>query len=591
MIELFDKFVELLGDEVVSINEYCKLLDAGLEEARVGVIPPSIDQVTAGDVERTRLKDIKVLFLVGANDSHLPGSLTRNGLLSERDREKFQKENLPLSPGGKEKAYVQKFYLYMNLTKPSENLYVYYSKVSSEGRSLRPAYLVQEIRKLYPALSVEDLEQRTFAQQEITEKTGISYLIQGLQNPGIMEEKTWQELFSWYKKQPKWQEKIRMLVKAGYYQCPKDGLSEKTALKLYGENFMDSISRMERFSACAFAHFLSYGLRLKERQEYDFQAMDMGNVCHKALECFAKKLKENEEEWTEISEEQRNVYIEESVEEAIVDYDNSVLYSSARNEYTIVRIKELMARTVWALTKQLSRGDFSPAEFEVKFESGKIDRIDVSEQGNQVYVKVLDYKTGSKKFDVVALYHGLQLQLMVYMDAAIKHEQKNYPGKEIHPAGIFYYQIKNPLVDKGGKDPVEHAILKELKPDGLIPFHEDVLKHLDNTQPDDSLVIPVRFNKDGSVSKYSKVVSEEAFHLMMNHAVRKVEEIHEEILKGNTEISPYRRGTETGCDYCKYKQICGFDTKISGYNYRDLENLDQDQIIMKMALEQEGKGD
>ena len=160
VVELFDKFVELLGDEPVTLEEYCQLLDAGLEEARVGVIPPSTDQVVAGDVERTRLKDIRALFFLGANDVHLPGALLRTGLLSERDREYFQKEKLALAPGGKEKAYVQKFYLYMNLTKPSERLFIYYSKVSSGGKTIRPAYLIQELRRLYPKLRVQDEEKK-----------------------------------------------------------------------------------------------------------------------------------------------------------------------------------------------------------------------------------------------------------------------------------------------------------------------------------------------------------------------------------------------------------------------------------------------
>ena len=150
VIELFDKFVELLGDEEVSLSEYCKLLDAGLEEARVGVIPPEVDQVVIGDMQRTRLKDIKALLFAGANDVYLPGALLRTGLLSELDREKFAREKLTLSAGGKEKAYVQKFYLYLNLTKPSEKLDIYYSKVSADGKSVRPSYLIQELQKIIP---------------------------------------------------------------------------------------------------------------------------------------------------------------------------------------------------------------------------------------------------------------------------------------------------------------------------------------------------------------------------------------------------------------------------------------------------------
>ena len=166
VIELFDKFVELLGGEQVSLSEYCKLLDAGLEEARVGVLPPEVDQVVIGDMQRTRLKDIKALLFAGANDVYLPGALLRTGLLSELDREKFAREKLTLSAGGKEKAYVQKFYLYLNLTKPSEKLDIYYSKVSADGKSVRPSYLIQELQKLFPKLKVRD-EERYLKEQEL----------------------------------------------------------------------------------------------------------------------------------------------------------------------------------------------------------------------------------------------------------------------------------------------------------------------------------------------------------------------------------------------------------------------------------------
>ena len=155
VIDLFDKFVELLGEEVVSLQEYCELLDAGLEEAKVGVIPPSLDQVIIGDMERTRLDHLRVLFFMGANDTFLPGKLGKGGLLSERDREQFARRKLSLSPGAKEKTYIQKFYLYLNLTKPSERLYLSCSKVSSDGKALRPAYLMQEVIRLFPGLRIQ----------------------------------------------------------------------------------------------------------------------------------------------------------------------------------------------------------------------------------------------------------------------------------------------------------------------------------------------------------------------------------------------------------------------------------------------------
>ena len=594
VIELFDKFVELLGDEEVGISEYCKLLDAGLEEARVGVIPPGIDQVTVGDMERTRLKDIKVLYLIGANDVYIPGSLMRTGLLTEKDREKFKNNHLMLSPGGKEKAYTQKFYLYMNLTKPSEKLRIFYSKVSNDGKSLRPSYLVQDFQKMYPKMKIQDEEEKEFAEKELTKQQGIDYLIQGLRKNGRTMNSVWQELYTWYKKSPDWQEKVEHLVEAGYIHKSFDGLTREIAEKLYGENFQKSITRMERYAACAFAHFLTYGLRLSEREEYEFEAVDMGNVCHGALEHYARKIEHAGYNWTNVPETLKDTCIEESISEAITDYGNSVLYSSARNENMIRRMKVLVERSIWAITKQISQGDFVPSAYEMRFANGKVDRIDTCEDEDNVYVKVTDYKTGRKSLDITLLYHGLQLQLMVYMDMAMQMEKKKHPGKEIVPAGVFYYHLDDPFVDKQEKETIERAILKELRPDGLINSNGEVLKHLDHTLEKDSVVIPVKYNKDGSLSKSSKVVNEVDFHLMMNHALKKVEEAGKAILDGETKVLPYRRGDETGCDYCKYKHVCGFDIKIPGYEYRDIDKMSNEEVLESIRedfAEENGKGE
>lgn len=584
VIELFDKFVELLGDEQVSLSEYCKLLDAGLEEARVGVIPPEVDQVVIGDMQRTRLKDIKALLFAGANDVYLPGALLRTGLLSELDREKFAREKLTLSAGGKEKAYVQKFYLYLNLTKPSEKLDIYYSKVSADGKSVRPSYLIQELQKLFPKLKVRD-EERYLKEQELTENIGFDRMIREFVQKRHETDGAWCELYNWYKKNPKWQEKVERFLEAGYYRKPLDALTEEAAKRLYGEEFETSITRMERFAVCAFSHFLTYGLGLREREEYDFQAADLGNVCHRALERFSYKVEREAGDWLKLTEEKRKQYVEESVEEAIADYGNSILYSSSRNAYLIVRMKRMLEKTVWALTKQLAAGDFKPAAYELRFANGKIDRVDTCEDGGCVYVKVIDYKTGSKSFDVTALYHGLQLQLMVYMDAALQMEQKKHPEKEILPAGVFYYRIQDPLIDRPKEGEEQESILKELKPDGMISLEKEVLEHLDHCMVGESSVIPVKYNKNGSLSKSSKAASAQDFYLMMKYAVNKVEEIRQKILSGDVKVNPYRRGTETSCDYCSYRQICGFDTKMEGYRYREIEAMSVDKVIQAMKGE------
>ena len=607
VIDLLDQFVELLGDERISIKEYCDLLDAGLEEAKVGIIPPSLDQIVVGDVERSRIKDVKVVFLIGANDIYIPGTAKTNGLLSEYDRQQLALQGAVLAPNAKEKTYIQKFYLYLILTKPTNQVYLTYSKASSDGKSLRPTYVITDLLKLYPTLQVCEVSQR-LRDKELTPESGVGNLVKGLQKKKEGLKADWQELYSWYRKHPVWSRKIEELLEATFFRKEESTLTRETAKKLYGEVLQNSVTRLEKFSACAYAHFLAYGLGLKEREEYQFQAVDMGNLFHGSIERFSKKLEKAGYTWTNIPEEEKEIFIRESVEECIVDYGNSILYSTARNEYVIARLKRLLRRTVWALSKQLEKGDFVPDGYEISFGEatglhtsnialsdlgsmrlrGKIDRVDLCEEEDKLYVKVIDYKTGEKAFDLGELCYGLQMQLVVYMNAALEIQQKKHPEKKVIPAGLFYYQMKDPMVAKPGvNEDLNEVILKELRPDGIVQGSDEVLAHLDNGFSGVSQVIPVARTQSGGLSKTSKVLSEEEFQIICEFAKEQVRKVGTRIFEGETQIAPYELAGHTGCDYCPYHAICGFEEKILGYEYRKLEKLDNSKALEKMRGEVE----
>ena len=587
LIDLLDQFVELMGEEHISLREYCELLDAGLEEAKVGVIPPSMDQIVVGDVERSRIKDVKIVFLIGVNDIYIPGLNQNAGLLSEFDRQHITEGGIVMAPNAKEKSYIQKFYLYLILTKPSNQIYLTYSKTSSDGTALRPSYLVAELKKMFSRLHVCDVPHR-MNEKELTITSGISELVGGFQKRQGGLEPAWQQLYSWYKNNPEWSEKVSQLVEASFYRKKESRLTEETARLLYGEMLESSVTRLEKFSACAYAHFLTYGLCLKEREEYQFQAVDLGNLFHGAIERFSRKLEQAGYTWTDVPEEKRELFVQDSVDECITDYGNSILYSSARNTYMISRLKRMLRRTVWALTKQLEQGDFVPVGYEVVFSGGKIDRIDVCEDEEKLYVKVIDYKTGEKSFDLGEVCYGLQMQLVVYMNAALEMQQQKHPQKQVIPAGMFYYRMKDPIIDKlGTKEEISDAILKELRPDGVVQISDAVLAHLDRDFLGTSRVMPVAKSKSGELSKTSKILSEEEFKVISRFAKKHAKEVGRQILQGNAEISPYTLGDRTGCDYCPYHAVCGFEENIDGYEYRKLEKLDQEGAILKMSQEVE----
>ena len=586
VLGVLEQFVSLLGGEEVSLLEYCELIDAGLAEAKVGIIPPSMDQVLAGDFERTRLKDIKVLFVLGVNDTIIPGSLDNGGILSAQNREELKNLHVELSPGAKEKAYVQKYYLYLNLTKPSQKLILSYSRTSSEGKSLRPAYLVSDLLRLFPGLSVEEEKACALKEKELSPRTAFQDVIRGLKEGDLSAE--WLELYRWYKNHPEWEEKIRRILDGAFYCSPQFTLMETTAEKLYGNGQVPSATRMERFAACAFSHYLTYGLRLKEREQYEFRALDFGNIFHRAVERYSRKVEREGLSWTEVGEKEREEWICDSVEESIADYGNTILYSSARNEYLVTRLKKMMRRTIWALTNQLACGDFKPDAYEVKFAGGKIDRLDICEEEDKVYVKIIDYKTGSKSFDMTAFYHGIQVQLVVYLNAALAIEKNRFPGKEIIPAGIFYYQMKDPFVPKEmDEEKLKSAILKELRLDGLLNENDEVIAHLDKYMGQSSEVIPAGRKKDGTLNRYSKAIGTEEFHILQDYAKKLEEDTKKKINQGEITPNPYEMEGKSGCDYCRFRSVCGFDEKLEGYAYRRWKKLDDGELFEKMKGELE----
>ena len=607
IMNLLDKMVQILGDEVISADDYRQILEAGFQEARVGIIPPSADQVLVGDMERTRLRDIKILFFAGVNDSVIPKKQGSSGLLSETDREYLEKMDVELAPGSREVMYIQKFYLYLNLTKPGERLYLSYAKTSGQGQAQSPAYLIPMICRLFPGLTIQEREQAALCDVQ-QPGPAAEILIDGLHRASEQEpDKDWKELLSWFWKSDEWKEKCSRWIKTAYYSKPVDKIGKSVARALYGSVLDNSSTRLEQFAACAFAHFLQYGLQIQERQEYEFRAADMGNVIHQALEQFARNLRKNRMSWRNLTDDEREKLIDESVDEIIHDYGNTILESSARSRYMITRVKRILRRTVWALQEQLKCGRYEPGQFEISFAMedqldaihfdlsedeklrlrGRIDRVDRYEENDKIYIKVIDYKSGNTSLDLIALYHGLQLQLVVYMNAALEIEQREHPDKQVEPAGIFYYQVKDPLcageLDED-EETLETKILQELKVNGLVRGEKKILQDMDETlEPGKkSSVIPAALNKDGSLSRYSQTASKEQFSALSHYVNHKITELGREILDGDVKAEPYRLRKRTACDYCSYREACSFDDRLPGYHYRNLPVFQDEELWRRL---------
>ena len=607
VMDLLDQVYELLGEEEISRQEFADILEAGFGEITVGTIPQNVDRIVVGDMERTRLKQVKVLFFLGVNDGNIPKNASKGGIISDMDREFLIESGTEMAPSPRQQMYIQRLYLYLNMTKPSEQLYLSYAKVNSEGKGIRPSYLIDTVRKLFPAMSVEYPQNRSRLEQIEGRQEGARYLAEELREyvEGTLPEEERQDFYLMYRAYEADAAGRDLLTRAAFRRYRESGLSRIVARALYGQQLENSVSRLETYAACACRHFLQYGLSLQEREEFGFEASDMGTVYHAVLENFAGKLAESNLTWWDFTEDFAAKAVKESVEAYAAIYGETVLYSSARNEYAITRMSRILTRTVLTLQKHLKQGSFQPDDYELSFRfaedldsihvdlsedekmhlQGRIDRIDVAEDAEHVYVKVIDYKSGNRKFDLAALYYGLQLQLVVYMNAAMEMESRKHPDKEIVPAALLYYHIDDPTIETPVEltdEQINEQILAKLRMNGVVNSDPEVVERLDRYMQDKSVVIPVEKKKDGSFSARSGVLSREEMQLISSYVDAKIRSIGREILDGKIAANPYEKGNEEACTYCAYKKVCGFDGSIPGYEKRQLEALDKQALMQRM---------
>lgn len=610
VMDLLDQIDGLLSDEKMTLKEFADILDAGFGEIEVGIIPQNVDRVVVGDIERTRLKEIKVLFFVGINDGSIPRGTGTGGILSDIDREFLKESPYELAPTPRQQMYIQRLYLYMNMTKPSGQLYLSYAKVNNEGKSIRPAYLIDTVQKLFPGLVIEKPEMQAFEEQMETKRAGLDYFTDMLRayaagglNPA--EEKRFLTVYHTYHCDDAYKDEADRLIDAAFTCYRQQPLSRQIARILYGPLLVGSVSRLEKYAACAYAHFLQYGLSLEEREEYGFEAVDMGNVFHGVLELFAQKLQEEGQSWFDFGIEEAERILNQALASYTAAYGETVLYSTARNEYAIQRMHRILKRTVLTLQYQLKKGRFEPENFEMSFSmaenldavnialseeekmklQGRIDRIDTFEDEEHIYVKVIDYKSGNKRFDLAALYYGMQLQLVVYMNAAVEMEQRKNPKKEVVPAALLYYHVADPVVKTDEEitpEEINEKLLSELRMTGIVNENDTVITSLDGEFENKSDVVPVERKKDGTLSARSSVINTDDLKEVSNYVNLKIKEIGSGILSGNIAVNPCKQGNDKPCDYCAFRSVCGFDNRISGYGYRQLEDLKEEEAMEKI---------
>lgn len=612
-IDVIDQLVEISGDDNVTLKEFIQLLDAGFREMELGVIPPKENLVTIGSINRSKSHEVKALFLTGLNDGEIPKTRDEYGLLSNDDKTYLMSKGVTLKSTMAFRNREEIFNLYQLLSKPSDQIYFSYCKQDDEGKAIRPSIYVEKLTQIFKGLEIqknsylEAPEKLLQCGEAVLINKATAQLKQLIEGQAL--SKSWLDILTWIYQTN--DAVIQQVLKGYDYSNQVSLLPKELARALYETPLTSSTSKLERYVECPFAYYVRYGLNPKERKLHEVKMPDIGLVFHEALEKFGKALHEEGLDFRELDEKSVHAMVTEIVDDFIEDYGYNVFYASHANKYLVEKIKRVVKRAAWTVIRQLKRGEFQPRAFEVEFSNslredtvppivvtteagekilleGRIDRVDILDDDGKRYVKIIDYKSSNKSYALSDVYNGLQMQLMIYMDAVLENSQY-FREDALYPSGAFYFRIDDPIVEgEWSDDALQEELMKKLKLEGLAVDDVSVLEKMDEDIAafGKSSIVSVDLKEDGTFKKTSKVVSAEDFMALIDHVKIKISSIGHAILDGDISINPVNTGNYTACDYCPYKGICQFDQKICGNTYRRMKKYKDEEVLDQIK----GKG-
>lgn len=616
VVGLLDQIVEMLGDETVTIERFAALIDAGLETVRLGLVPPSLDQVLIGTMDRTRSGAVRHCFVLGANDGIMPAKPEENGVLSEPERERLIEAGLELADGSRRKLLDEPFLIYTALTTPADSLWVSYPLADEEGKSLLPSEIVRRLKTMFPTVrerllmtdpprtSDFDLAADPYEYAANPDKA-LSHLAVQLRQwiRGTAVDESWWDVYNWLCVRPEWKTKLRQTLRSLLYTNREAPLPQSVSRELYGELLRASVSRMERFVSCPFSQFASHGLRLSERHIYRLDAPDIGQLFHAALSRIALELQKEGESWGSLTSEQCFERAAKAVDELAPRLQGEILLSSKRYGYIARKLKQIVGRASVMLGVHARRGLFVPIGLEVGFGPdqplpalefeldngcrmeivGRIDRVDRADSDKGVLLRVIDYKSSDTSLRLADVFYGMSLQMLTYLDVVITYAER-WLGTPSLPAGVLYFHVHNPMLMRKNAITPEEAeaqLLKRFKMKGLVLEDEETVRLMDQSfleRNGHSELIPVALKADGTFYKNSSVVSENQWSHLRGYVRNTITRIGQNITDGHVDIRPFRMGTKLACAYCPYKPVCQFEPLFEGNEYNKLQRIEKETV-------------
>ncbi|WP_342436827.1 helicase-exonuclease AddAB subunit AddB [Paenibacillus sp. FSL L8-0436] len=619
VLDLLDQIAEMMGSEKMEFELFAGVLETGLSELKMGLVPPALDQVLVGSMDRTRVSGVKYAFLLGFNEGVVPAQFKEDGILSEGERLLLENNGMELAPGSSRKLLDERFLIYGALTTASTRLWISYATADDEGKALLPSEIIRQLHGMFPdALQERSLSGFPAAVSPDKADAGEALHLGFVGHPGqslrmlIMQLRQWRQgveipglwwdVYNWFAEDEYWSPKLQQLLGSLFYRNDGIPLKRETSLRLYGgRTLRGSVSRMEKFVACSFSHFASYGLRLKERQLYKLQAPDIGQLFHAALSDMAKRLQEQGRGWGSLTAEECRREAGETVDKLSPLLQGEILMSSKRYGYISRKLKNIVGRASVILGEHARRGSFEPVGLELDFGPGKdlpplritlpngcvmevvgrIDRVDMAEGEHGVLLRVIDYKSSQKDLKLHEVYYGLSLQMLTYLDVLLTYSEQ-WLGKAALPAGTLYFHVHDPLLSSPNglnREQAEQELLKRFKMKGLLTADREVVSLMDTTiDKGHSSIVPVALKSDGSFYSSASVATPEQWGHLLSSVRSNISDIGTRITEGDVAIQPYRIQQETACTFCSFRPVCQFDEAVEGNGYNNLAKPGKDVI-------------
>lgn len=566
---VLDQFVEIVGGERMDSDTFARLFRQILSQYSVGTIPASLDQVSVSEITRNDRHTVKYLFLLGANDHVLPTPGQAGGILNEDDRRELSARGVELSPNGVEQMSMELQNLYAALAQPTHGLTVSYPVTGSAGEELRPAFVIPRLLTLFPALRVEHEtgrhEYRFTAKLPAMEAVGND--IGGA-------------LWTYLETRGDCQEALSAMKRASGLR--RGALSRPAVQALYGERLSLSASQLERTRSCHFSFFMRYGLRARPRDAASFDAPQIGTFLHYLLEHVCADVK-NMGGFSAVDDDTLHALTEQYIAQFVKETFGDLSKKTARFRYLFQRLRRSALAIVGQTAEELRHSDFVPVEFELGIGTasgdgkksfpaivihdpggelrlrGRVDRVDAWKRDGKTYLRVMDYKSGRKKFDLSNVRMGLDLQMLLYL-FALERGGKQWFGDDIRAAGVLYLPARDGILDAERgitEEDLEKARNKELRRSGLILSEPEVLRAMEHEALSEPRFLPMYVRKDGNIT--GDLASAAQLGKLGKYVENLIRKIAGEVRAGNIDADPCcETANETPCRYCDWAGACHF---------------------------------